>query len=111
MFATPWSSSMEATGLLMRCLEARPGAYLGYTDRLCSAVRRTVARMPGGKIRRQESSNTMGAAMIGMIWTAKACDEHGQQFAGMPGVPYPAVTMISKADPTSTFGQRPATRK
>jgi len=39
--------------------------------------------MPGGKIRRQESSNTMGAAMIGMIWTSMACDEHGQQFVGL----------------------------
>ena len=57
------------------------------TDRLCSAVRSTAARMPGGKIRRKESSNTMGAAMIGMIWTAMACDEHGQQFAGMRPVP------------------------
>jgi len=38
------------------------------TDRLCSAVRNTAARMPGGKIRRQESSDTMGAAMMGMIW-------------------------------------------
>jgi len=43
--------------------------------------------MPGGKIRRQESSNTMGAAMIDMIWTAMACDEHGQQFAGKCPVP------------------------
>jgi hypothetical protein len=40
------------------------------TDRLCSAVRNTAARMPGGKIRRQESSDTIGAAMIDMIWTA-----------------------------------------
>jgi len=29
MFATPWSSSTEATRLLMRCLEVRPEAYLG----------------------------------------------------------------------------------
>jgi len=43
--------------------------------------------MPGSKIRRQENSNTMGAAMIGMIWTAMTCDEHGQQFAGMRPVP------------------------
>jgi len=57
------------------------------TDRLCSAVRNTAARMPGGKIRRQESSNTIGTAMIGMIWTAMACDEHDQQLAGMRPVP------------------------
>jgi len=43
--------------------------------------------MPGGKIRRQESSNTMSAAMIGLIWTAMACDEHGQQFSEMRPVP------------------------
>ena len=53
------------------------------TDRHCSAVRNTAARMPGGKIRRQESSHTIGAAMIGMIWTAMTCDEHDQQLAGM----------------------------
>ena len=28
MFVTPWSSSTEATRLLMRCLEVRPGAHL-----------------------------------------------------------------------------------
>jgi len=39
--------------------------------------------MPSGKIRRQESSNTIDAAMIGMIWTAIACDEHGQQLVEM----------------------------
>jgi len=43
--------------------------------------------MPGGKIRRQESSNTIGAAMTGMIWTAMACEEHGQQLEGMHPVP------------------------
>jgi len=78
------------------------------TDRLCSAVRSTAARIPGGKIRRQESSNTMGASMIGMIWTAMDCDEHGQQFAGMRPVPR---SYISQGDPTGTFGQRPATRR
>jgi len=57
------------------------------TDRLCSAVRNTAARMPGGKIRRQESSNTIGAAMIGMIWTTMVCDVLGQQLAGMRPVP------------------------
>jgi len=57
------------------------------TDRLCSAARSTAAKMPGGTIKRQESSNTIGAAMIGTIWTAMACDEHGQQFAGMRPVP------------------------
>jgi len=57
------------------------------TECLSSAVRSTAARMPGGKIQRQESSNTMGAAMIVMIWTAMACDEHGQQFAGMRPAP------------------------
>jgi len=57
------------------------------TDCLCSAVRNTAARMPGGKIRRQQSSDTIGAAMIGMIWTAMACDEHDQQLAGMRPVP------------------------
>jgi len=50
-------------------------------------VRKAVTRMPGSKIRRQESSNTIGAAMIGMIWTAIACDEHGQQLAGVRPVP------------------------
>jgi len=57
------------------------------TDRLCSAMRSTAASMPGSKIRRHESSDTMGAAMIGMIWTALACDEHGQQFAGTRAIP------------------------
>ena len=57
------------------------------TDRLCSAMRNTAARMPWGKIRRQESTDTIGAAMIGMIWTAMACDEHDQQLAGMRLVP------------------------
>jgi len=57
------------------------------TDRLCSDVRNTAARMPGGKIRRQESSDTIGAAMIDMIWTVMACDEHGHQLAGMRPVP------------------------
>ena len=75
------------------------------TDRLCSAVRSTAARMPGGKIRRQKSSNTIGTAMIGMIWT----DEHGQQLAGM--CPVPRNYLISRAYLTSTFGLRPATRK
>jgi len=50
-------------------------------------VRNTATRMPGGKIRRQESSNTTGTAMIGMIWTSMACDEQGQQLAGMRPVP------------------------
>jgi len=63
------------------------GLFRLATDRLCSAMRNTAARMPGGKIRRQESSNTIGAAMIGMIWTAMACDEHGRQLAGMRPVP------------------------
>ena len=46
-------------------------------DCLCSVVRSTAATMPGGKIRKQASFNTMGAAVIGMIYTAIACDEHG----------------------------------
>jgi len=50
-------------------------------------VRNTAARMPGGKIRRHESSNTIGAAMISMICTAIACDEYGLQLAGMRPVP------------------------
>ena len=59
-------------------LESKP-RYLGAT----------AARMSGGKIRRQESSDTVSAAMIGMIWTAMACDEHNQQqqLAGMRPVP------------------------
>jgi len=37
------------------------------TDRLCSAMRNTAARMPWGKIRRQESTDTIGAAMIDLL--------------------------------------------
>jgi len=57
------------------------------TDRLRSAVRKASTKMPGVKIRRHESFITTGAAMMGMIWTAIACDEHGQQLAGMRPVP------------------------
>ena len=52
-----------------------------------SAVRKAATRMPGVKIRRHESFITTGAAMKGMIWCAIACDEHGQQLAGMRPVP------------------------
>ena len=79
------------------------------TDRLCSAVRSTAARMPGDKIRRQESSNTMGAALIGMIWTAMACDEHGQQFAGLRAVA--RSYYVIKGRPDEHLGQMPATRR
>jgi len=68
------------------------------TDCLCSAVRNTAARMPGGKIMRQESSNTIGAVMIGMIWTVMACDEHDQQLAGMRPVPRSYYDMKGRPD-------------
>jgi len=78
-------------------------------DRLRSAVRNTAIKMSGGKIRRQDSSCKICPAIIGMIWTAIAYDEHSQQLAGM--CPVPRNYLISRAYLTSTFGLRPATRK
>jgi len=56
-------------------------------DQVWSSVRKAATRMPGVKIRRHKSFITTGAAMMGMIWTAIACDEHGLQLAGMRPVP------------------------
>ena len=51
------------------------------TDQIRSSERKAATKMPGVKIRRHESFITTGAAMMCMIWTAIACDEHGQQLA------------------------------
>ena len=110
MFATLQEQQHGGHKTLDEVFGGKTKGLLGLaTDRLCSAVRSTAAKMPGGKLRRQESSNTMGAALIGMIWTAMACDEHGQQLAGLR--PVPRSYLISRADPTSTFLQRPVTRR
>ena len=66
------------------------------TDRLRSAVRKASTKMPGVKIRRHESFITTGAAMMGMIWTAKHVTSMVSSLQEC--APYLAVTMISRAD-------------
>jgi len=100
-FAMLWSSSTDVTGHLLDEMSGggNKGLFGLATDCLCSAVRSTAARMPGGrKIRGQESSNTMGAALIGMIWTVLAWDEHGLQFAGLRPVPRSYYIIIGRPD-------------
>ena len=73
---------------IQRAFEKR--GLIGFaTVYFSSAVRSTTAKMPSvNKIRRMESSSTLEAAMIRMVWTAITCDEYGQQLAaGVRPVP------------------------
>jgi hypothetical protein len=61
-----------------------PGSISMFAAGCKRAMNVIRGKLPGAnKIARYESAPTLEAAMIGIVFTAVACDEFGQQYAGI----------------------------